>query len=46
MQLEPETLLPLKGFDLGLSYNGQKIVDGLSIDIPAGEVTAIVGPNG
>jgi|TARA_B110000444_G_scaffold252322_1_gene281474 iron complex transport system ATP-binding protein len=46
VQLEPETFLPLKGFDLSLSYSGPKIVDGLSIDIPAGEVTAIVGPNG
>ncbi|MCH1615725.1 MAG: ABC transporter ATP-binding protein [Acidimicrobiales bacterium] len=46
MQLEPEPLLHLEAVDLTLSYSGPKIVDGLSIDIPAGEVTAIVGPNG
>ena len=46
MQLEPELFLPLVGVDLTISYSGPKIVDGLSIDIPAGEITAIVGPNG
>ncbi len=31
--------------DLTLGYGGTAIVDSLSVDIPAGAITAIVGPN-
>jgi iron complex transport system ATP-binding protein len=32
--------------DLHLGYGGRAIVDNLSIELPRGEITAIVGPNG
>ena len=31
---------------LTLSYDGRRVVDGLDLDVPAGEVTVVVGPNG
>lgn len=31
--------------DLTLSYEGRVVVDGLTLDVPPGTVTAIVGPN-
>ncbi|WP_323099590.1 ABC transporter ATP-binding protein [Intrasporangium sp. YIM S08009] len=31
---------------LTLSYDGRRVVDGLDLDVPAGRVTAVVGPNG
>lgn len=31
---------------LTLSYGGRAVVDGLDLDVPDGEVTAIIGPNG
>lgn len=27
-------------------YNGQKVVDGITFEVPAGQVVAVVGPNG
>jgi len=31
---------------LTLSYDGRRVVDGLDLDVPAGQVTVVVGPNG
>ncbi|TYT60774.1 ABC transporter ATP-binding protein [Natrialba swarupiae] len=36
----------LRGENLVLGYGDEPIVDGESLEIPAGEITAIVGPNG
>ena len=35
----------LQARDLGLGYGGSDVVTGLDLDLPAGRVTAIVGPN-
>jgi len=41
-----ETMSPeLSARGLSLAYEGRTVVDGLDLDIPAGQVTAIVGPN-
>ncbi|MGH1549059.1 ABC transporter ATP-binding protein [Leifsonia poae] len=41
-----ETITPeLSARRLSLAYEGRTVVDGLDLDIPAGRVTAIVGPN-
>ncbi|WP_081800418.1 ATP-binding cassette domain-containing protein [Metaclostridioides mangenotii] len=32
--------------DLSISYGENLIVDNLSIEIPKGEITVIIGPNG
>ncbi len=32
--------------DVSFAYNGQKVLDNISLDIPAGQTTAIVGPTG
>jgi iron complex transport system ATP-binding protein len=31
---------------LTLSYDGRRVVEGLDLDVPAGKVTVVVGPNG
>ncbi len=36
----------LRGVDLRLGYHGRPVVDGASIALTAGAVTALVGPNG
>ncbi|MCL1869206.1 MAG: ABC transporter ATP-binding protein [Promicromonosporaceae bacterium] len=40
---EPATALRAEGVRLG--YDGRTVIDGLTLDLPAGRVTAIVGPN-
>ncbi|ACZ31192.1 ABC transporter related protein [Xylanimonas cellulosilytica DSM 15894] len=35
----------LQAQDVRIGYDGLLVVDGLSLDLPAGKVTAIVGPN-
>ncbi|WP_299570034.1 ABC transporter ATP-binding protein [uncultured Williamsia sp.] len=40
-----EDVAALGARDLALGYGGRTIVDGLSVDIAAGAITAIVGPN-
>ena len=32
--------------DVHLEYDGRAVLDGLSIEIPAGQITAIIGPSG
>ena len=41
----PSAVPELAARDLSLAYEGRVVVDGLDLDIPAGRVTAIVGPN-
>lgn len=41
----PAAVPELAARDLSLAYEGRKVVDALDLDIPAGRVTAIVGPN-
>ena len=36
----------LQARGLTLAYDGRRIVEGLDLDVPDGEVTAIIGPNG
>ncbi|TCJ13061.1 ABC transporter ATP-binding protein [Rubrobacter taiwanensis] len=36
----------LKTEDLSLSYDGERVIRELSLEIPPGRITAIVGPNG
>jgi iron-chelate-transporting ATPase len=39
-------MFALRGVDLRLGYHGQPVVNGASIHLAGGEVTALVGPNG
>ncbi|MGO4300737.1 ABC transporter ATP-binding protein [Leifsonia sp. RAF41] len=41
----PAETAELAARNLSLAYEGRVVVDGLDLDIPAGRVTAIVGPN-
>ena len=36
----------LSGIELRLSYQGPPVIEGLTIDLPIGQITVIVGPNG
>ena len=36
----------LRARGLALSYDGRRVVDRLDLDVPAGKVTVVVGPNG
>lgn len=36
----------LQARGLALSYDGRRVVEGLDLDVPAGRVTVVVGPNG
>ncbi|MGW9114870.1 ABC transporter ATP-binding protein [Microbacterium sp. NPDC055683] len=36
----------LEAVSLSLAYDGRTIIDGLDLAVPAGRVTAIIGPNG
>lgn len=36
----------IKLIDVGKSFNGQVVFDGLSLEIPEGKITAIIGPSG
>ncbi|WP_076259114.1 ABC transporter ATP-binding protein [Intrasporangium flavum] len=36
----------LRAVGLTLSYDGRRVVEGLDLDVPAGQVTVVVGPNG
>ena len=43
----PPTRTPaMRARGLTLSYDGRRIVEGLDLDVPAGAVTVVVGPNG
>ena len=46
MQSEHTPSISFTGEDLHISYGGPKIIEGLNVTIPNGEVTAIIGPNG
>ncbi len=46
MQFEHRQSISFTGEDLYVSYGGPKIIEGLNVVIPSGEVTAIIGPNG
>jgi ferric hydroxamate transport system ATP-binding protein len=37
---------PLRAVDLDLGYRGERVVHGATLELTAGEVTALVGPNG
>lgn len=44
---EPITAPPrLRAPNLGVGYGERLVLDGLDVDLPAGELTVIVGPNG
>ena len=36
----------LRAVDLGVSFGGVRAVDGVSIDVGAGEIVGVIGPNG
>jgi iron complex transport system ATP-binding protein len=36
----------LRARDLTLSYDGRRVVEHLDLDVPAGRITVVVGPNG
>jgi iron complex transport system ATP-binding protein len=40
-----DTPFALRGEGLRIGYDGRTVIDGLDLDLPAGKVTAIVGPN-
>ncbi len=40
------TVAPLRARSLGVAYGERLVLDGLDVDLPAGELTVIVGPNG
>jgi iron complex transport system ATP-binding protein len=40
------TTTTLRARGLTLSYDGRRVVEGLDLDVPAGAVTVVVGPNG
>ncbi|UUD63598.1 ABC transporter ATP-binding protein [Pseudomonas seleniipraecipitans] len=44
--IRPETEVTLHAENLSLGYPHAAIIEGLSLRIPSGQVTAIVGPNG
>ena len=46
MQHKPTPPQTFTGKELNLSYGGPTIVEGLSVSIPNGEISVIVGPNG
>ncbi|WP_461030702.1 ABC transporter ATP-binding protein, partial [Streptomyces sparsus] len=43
--MSPDRTSRLRAQDLTLAYDDRPVVDGLDLDVPDGEVTAIVGPN-
>jgi phospholipid/cholesterol/gamma-HCH transport system ATP-binding protein len=36
----------IKLIDVEKSFNGQKVLDGLNLEVPEGKITAIIGPSG
>tara|TARA_B100001113_G_scaffold20984_1_gene15494 strand:- start:2363 stop:3172 length:810 start_codon:yes stop_codon:yes gene_type:complete len=46
VQFEHSPSISFTGEDLHISYGGPKIIEGLNVVIPNGEVSAIIGPNG
>jgi iron complex transport system ATP-binding protein len=41
-----ESAIALRAERLSTGYDGRRIVDGVTVDFPAGQVSAIIGPNG
>lgn len=46
MMTGPASILPLRADGLGFSANGRVLLAGVSFTLPAGGITAVVGPNG
>ena len=46
MKHNNESPSELSGIELRLSYQGPPVIEGLTIDLPIGQITVIVGPNG
>ena len=46
MKHNNESPSELSGIELRLSYQGPRVREGLTIDLPIGQITVIVGPNG
>ena len=46
MKHDSNSLSQLSGIELRLSYQGPPVIEGLTIDLPIGQITVIVGPNG
>ncbi len=46
MKHDSNSLRQLSGIELRLSYQGPPVIEGLTIDLPIGQITVIVGPNG
>lgn len=44
--ISPSTTAPLETRALSMAYGERSIIEGLNLRLPAGQVTAIVGPNG
>ncbi|MFP3712741.1 ABC transporter ATP-binding protein [Puerhibacterium sp. TATVAM-FAB25] len=41
----PATAPSLRAAGVSIGYDGRRVIDGLDLELPAGRVTAIVGPN-
>lgn len=44
--ISPSTTAPLETRALSMAYGERSIIEGLNLRLPAGQITAIVGPNG
>lgn len=46
MTAAPNPTFPLQAEAISVGYDNQRVLNALSLDIPAGETTVIIGPNG